>query len=225
MADNGVFKANAFVKHIQDHNQKLRFCGVNAHHQNAVAERSIRTVSECARSMLLHASMRWKDGIDSSLWPMAVSYATYLYNHLPQSNGIAPADLFFGTQVPRHKLKDMHTWGCPVYVLDPKLQQGKKLPRWDPKARKGIFLGFSPHHSSDVPLVLNLTTGHISPQYHVVFNDGFDTVISHSTTDTPPSFWQDIGMDDALYEQHVHRIPLDTDSTVELDSEWLTPDE
>jgi hypothetical protein len=225
MADNGVFKANAFVKHIQDHNQKLRFCGVNAHHQNAVAERSIRTVSECARSMLLHASMRWKDGIDSSLWPMAVSYATYLYNHLPQSNGIAPADLFFGTQVPRHKLKDMHTWGCPVYVLDPKLQQGKKLPRWDPKARKGIFLGFSPHHASDVPLVLNLTTGHISPQYHVVFDDGFDTVISHSTTDNPPSFWQDIGMDDALYAQHVHRIPLDSDSTVQLGSEWLTPDE
>jgi hypothetical protein len=225
MADNGVFKANAFVKHIQDHNQKLKFCGVNAHHQNAVAERSIRTVSECARSMLLHASMRWKDGIDSSLWPMAVSYATYLYNHLPQSNGVAPADLFMGTQIPRHKLKDMHTWGCPVYVLDPKLQQGKKLPRWEPKSRKGIFLGFSPYHASDVPLVLNLTSGHISPQYHVVFDDGFDTVISHSSTEDPPSFWQDIGVDDALYEQHVHRIPLDRDSTVSLDPEWLTPDE
>ena len=225
MADNGVFKANAFVKHIQEHNQKLKFCGVNAHHQNAVAERSIRTVSECARSMLLHASMRWKDGIDSSLWPMAVLYATYLYNHLPQSNGLAPADLFMGTQIPRHKLKDIHTWGCPVYVLDPTLQQGKKLPRWDPKARKGIFLGFSPHHSSDVPLVLNLTTGHISPQYHVVFDDGFDTVLSHSTADDPPTFWQDIGIDDNLYETHVHRIPLDPEASIQLGPEWLTPDE
>jgi hypothetical protein len=118
----------------QEHNQKLKFCGVNAHHQNAVAERSIHTVSECARAILLHASMHWKDSISSSLWPMAVEYATYIYNYLPQANGVCPADLFMGTTIPRHKLKDIHTWGCPVYVLDPKLQQGKKLPHWDPKA-------------------------------------------------------------------------------------------
>ena len=63
---------------------------------------------------------------------MAVSYAVYLYNHLPNNRGIAPADLFTGVQIPQHKLKSFHTWGCPVYVLDPKLQQGKKLPRWEP---------------------------------------------------------------------------------------------
>jgi hypothetical protein len=114
MADNGVFKANAFVHHIQEHNQKLKFCGVNAHHQNAVAERSIRTLSECAQAMLLHASMHWKDGISSSLWPMAVDYATYIYNHLPQANVVCPADLLMGATIPRHKLKDIHTWGCPV---------------------------------------------------------------------------------------------------------------
>jgi len=33
LADNGVFRANAFVKHINDQNQKIRYCGVNAHHQ------------------------------------------------------------------------------------------------------------------------------------------------------------------------------------------------
>ena len=47
MADNGVFKASAFVCHIRDHDQKVQFCGVNAHHQNAITERAIRTVSEC----------------------------------------------------------------------------------------------------------------------------------------------------------------------------------
>ena len=57
---------------------------------------------------------------------MAVDYATYIHNHLPNDHGIAPADLFTGTQIPRHKLKDIHVWGCPVYVLDPTLQQGKK---------------------------------------------------------------------------------------------------
>ena len=166
--------------------------------------------------------MHWKNSIDSSFWPMAVSYAMYLYNHLPQGNDIAPADLFMGTQVPCHKLKNMHTWGCPVYMLIPKLQQGKKLPCWDPKVHEDIFLSFSPHHASDVLLVLNLTTGHISPQYHVVFDDGFATMISHSTTKNPPMFWQGIGFDDTLYENHAHGIPFDPDSTVKSGSEWLT---
>ena len=69
---------------------------------------------------------------------------------MPNAQGIAPADLFTGVQVKRHKLKNIHTWGCPVYVLDPKLQQGKKLPRWEPRSRRGIFVGFSPNHSRDV---------------------------------------------------------------------------
>ena len=92
------------------------------------------------------------------------------------------------------------------------------------EAHKGIFLGFSPHHSSDIPLVLNLTTGHISPQYHVVFDDGFDTVLLHSTADDPPTVWQDIGLDDTLYETHVHRILLDLEALIQLGPEWLTPD-
>ena len=67
LADNGIFEGKAFVGHLREHNQKIQYCGVNAHHKNAVAERSIRTVSECARALLLHASLRWKSGIDSSL--------------------------------------------------------------------------------------------------------------------------------------------------------------
>jgi hypothetical protein len=50
----------------------MHFCGNNAHHQNGVAERAIKTISNMARAMILHASMHWKDGIDASLWPMTV---------------------------------------------------------------------------------------------------------------------------------------------------------
>eukprot|EP00804_Cyclotella_cryptica_P001538 CCRYP_003742-RB/>CCRYP_003742-RB protein AED:0.39 eAED:0.39 QI:0/0/0/1/0/0/2/0/211 len=32
---------------------------------------------------------------------------------------------------------------------------GKKIPKWESRARQGIFVGFSPRHSSLVPLVLN----------------------------------------------------------------------
>ena len=71
-ADNGTFKANAFVSHIREHNQKIQYCGVNAaHHKNAVAERSIRTVLECARALLLHAALHWKKAliVRSGQWP------------------------------------------------------------------------------------------------------------------------------------------------------------
>ena len=52
---------------------------------------------------MLHASVRWKNGIDASLWPMATTYAVYIYNHMPDRDGIAPADLFSVFQFPRHK--------------------------------------------------------------------------------------------------------------------------
>ena len=125
LTDSGTFKAAAFVQHIRDHSQRIRYCGANAHHKNGVAERAVQSVSNIARALLLHASAHWKNGIDSSLWPMTISYATYQYNHLPNAQGLCPADLFTGSTVPRHRLRDIHVWGCPVYVLDPDLQAEK----------------------------------------------------------------------------------------------------
>jgi len=40
----------------------------------------------------------------------------------------------------------------------------------------GQFVGFSDEHSSLVTNAWHLTTGYISPQFHVVFDDMFDTV-------------------------------------------------
>jgi hypothetical protein len=75
-----------------------------------------------------------------------------------------------------------HVWGCPVYVLEPKLQDGRKLPKWNCRARMGQFLGFSKQHSSTVALVQNLHTGYVSPQYHAMFDDKFETVFSDGKT-------------------------------------------
>jgi hypothetical protein len=220
LADNGTFKARRFVDEIRNRSQLIRYCGVNAHHKNGCAERAIRTVTEMARAMLLHASVRWKDQVEATLWPMAVDYAVYQYNHLPNEKGIAPADIFTGSQTPRHKLRDMHVWGCPTYVLDPKLQQGNKLPRWQPRSRQGMFLGLSPKHSSDVPLVLNLQTGSISPQFHVVFDDMFSTVTSIGIEEDAPDFWKELLIDSR------QMVPLDEGTErVFLQDDWLTSDE
>jgi hypothetical protein len=41
-----------------------------------------------------------------------------------------------------------------------------------------MFLGLSQQHASEIPLVLNLGTGSITIQFHVVFDDLFNTVPS-----------------------------------------------
>jgi hypothetical protein len=62
-------------------------------------------------------------------------------------------------------------------VLHPFLQDGKKIPKWAPKSRKGKFLDFSKHHSSLVGLILNPETKFVSPQYHLVYDELFTTTI------------------------------------------------
>jgi hypothetical protein len=91
-------------------------------------------------------------------------------------SGIAPNEIWSGVCSPHTKLSCSHVFGCPVYVLDVSLQDGKKIPKWSPCARLGLFLGFLDLHSSQVPLVLNRATGHISPQFHIIFDDTFETV-------------------------------------------------
>ena len=85
-----------------------------------------------------------------------------------------------------------HVFGCPVYVLDASLQDGKKIPKWNPRACLGLFLGFSDLHSSLVPLVLNVVTGHISPQFHVIFDDKFETVNSLPIDQPLNKLWAEI---------------------------------
>ena len=71
-------------------------------------------------------------------------------------------------------MKMEHTFGCPVYILDSKLQSSSiGPPKWDPRTRLGIYVGRSPYHAGSVALVLNPRTGHVSPQYHLVFDDDF----------------------------------------------------
>ncbi|KAL7474366.1 hypothetical protein ACHAW6_000339 [Cyclotella cf. meneghiniana] len=74
----------------------------------------------------------------------------------------------------------------PCFVLETPLQDGKQLPKWSKQARAGQFLGFSREHSLTVALFCNLHTGHVSLQYHVVFNDKFETVFHDGKTSEEP---------------------------------------
>ena len=85
-------------------------------------------------------------------------------------------------------LSNCHVWFCPTYVLEPKLQNpGVKIPKWAPRSRRGVNMGFRKMHSTQVGLVLNLLSGSISPHYHVLFDDMFSTVIISTAAD--PEVW------------------------------------
>ena len=63
-----------------------------------------------------------------------------------------------------------------MYILDNNLQAGMKISKWQTRARVGLYLGHSPMHAKTVALVLNLTTGLVSPQFHIKYDDFFETV-------------------------------------------------
>ncbi len=114
-----------------------------------------------------------------NLLASSIDFAVWVFNRLPNmESGIAPNEIWSGVRSPHTDLSCSHVFGCPVYVLNASLQDGKKIPNWSPRARLGLFLGFSDLHSSQVPLVLNVATGHISPQFNVIFDDKFENVNS-----------------------------------------------
>jgi len=113
--------------------------------------------------------------VDLSLWPYALQYAVHLYNTVPTlQDGVSLLELFSGTRV-GSRMKDQHTFACPVFALQNSLAAGNSIPRWSPRARLGLNLGPSPFHVQNVYLVMNLTTGLVSPQYHCRFDDFFET--------------------------------------------------
>jgi hypothetical protein len=82
--------------------------------------------------------------------------------------GISSNEIRSSIQSSTEEFSRAHVFGCLVYVLDSALQDGHKIPKWSPRACLSLFHGFSDLHSSQVTLVLNVQTGKISPQYHVI---------------------------------------------------------
>lgn len=179
LADNEPFRAQEFVQDCINQRQNQSFSGVGAHHQNSV-ERSVQNIFNSARAMLLHFILHWPQQTNLQLWPFAVAYAAWIWNNTPDlGSRLSPLEVFTGSRAIDYKdIRRTRVFGCPVYVLHPKLQDAKKIPKWHRRSRRDVFLGFSPQHHSTVALVLNTETGSISPQYHVVFDEHFSTVSS-----------------------------------------------
>ena len=169
-SDNGRFADKDFIQAVEHANQTISFCGAYAHFQNRKAEKRIRDIQDKVRTALLHSVSRRSKASSSHLWPYA------LRNHLHLNlNAESPLQVFSQSFV-NPRLSTFHTFGCPVYSLDARLQGGGSIPQWNPRCSIGLYLGNSPRHARTVSLVLNLTTGMVSPQFRVKHDEFFETI-------------------------------------------------
>ena len=221
-ADNGVFNAREFTTRIWEQGQNINYSGVGAKHQNGIAERAIKTVHLWARTMMLHSAIRWPEAYSPEYWPFALTHAAHVYNTLPKRpSGLSPTELFSGLKENHvENLAAMQPWGVPVYVLESHLQDGHKIPKWQPRSRRGQFLGVSDYHSSKhVGLVRNLVTQRVTPQYHLVYDPWFET--TYAEENKPPADWEDL----LMHQRYQCPLDLENDGPCPLNTEWLSPED
>ena len=221
-ADNQPFDSKLFKEDIELQEQVLDFSGVGAHFQNGVAERAVQTVTTWARAMMMHQSQHWPQAFSEDLWPFAVDQAIHLWNNLPRHrSGLTPLEIFTGTKQPSNgAILRARVWGCPAYVLDPTLQDGHKIPKWRRRSRCGVYLGASPEHADSVGRILNLATGAISPQYHVVYDEMFHTTFGALTeTMFDKDLWEKLlllGSEENVLDSHDRTNPAVVDKATNL---------
>jgi hypothetical protein len=93
-----------------------------------------------------------------------------------------------------------------------------KIPKWDPRSRRGMFIGVSPTHASTVGNSINLRTGNVSYHLFTTLPNEYTGGILDDMPFTPQS-WSKIvesGLDEA--ESGTTLIPS-------LDREWLSDEE
>ena len=101
--------------------------------------------------ILLRAKRHWKEAIVTILWSFALKAVEDIRNHLK---------LDIKGWVPIHNYSKVFTNVEIKHWYNAKTQSGH-LPKWEPKARVGIYLGHSPCHAGSVALALNLKTLHV----------------------------------------------------------------
>ena len=167
------------MKECHQQKQNLTFAGANAHHQIGIAEQRICELKEMTRAMLIHASKWWPGLVTIHLWPYAMRMGNQTYNSmplLPHTDKQCPNKIFDNSAVDLNP-KQWKPFGCPAYILKAELQGTTGThPKWDARSQAGIYLGQSQILNRNVALVLNIHTRYVIPQFHVKFDESFQTI-------------------------------------------------
>ena len=84
------------MEELLKNQQKIRFSGAWSSHQNVAAECVINTVVTMERTMLMHAALRCtEDTLSNDIWPMAMYYAVWVYNQIPDmQSGLSAIEIW-----------------------------------------------------------------------------------------------------------------------------------
>ena len=129
--NGGEYTSEEFIKYCKQRGVIKQLTIPYTPQQNGVAERLNRTIMENVRSMLYHSNL------PLYLWAEAVATVVYLRNMSPTSSfkGETPYERWYGV---KPNVDHLRIFGCNVYVHIP----DEKRRKLDPKAFKGIFVGY-----------------------------------------------------------------------------------
>ena len=80
-------------------------------------------------------------------------------------------------------LSHRHIWGCLVFIPNEKAQ-GSKSPKWETRSRCDVYLGHRSTYTGSVVKDLKPKPLHVSPQYHIIFDDNFHCFINEKRRDS-----------------------------------------
>ena len=165
---------------------------------------------------------RWPQAVTINLWPYALRNAVNVSNMVPDNiDGSCKLERFANVPI-SPRMKNFHTFGCPVYALKSDLQNnGGATSKFDSRARLGVNLGLSPCHARNVSLVLSLDTGLVSPQFHIKHDELFETVKPNAGNDHVVSRWQCLSGIKRL--GRVKRVQMDNNNSVKPNSTFDHP--
>jgi hypothetical protein len=127
--DEEVLKSAAVRRVCAEHCIQVERSAPYAHHQNGKVERTWRTLSEAAKTMLLSA------GLGNEFWVLAMSAAVYIRNRVWSSAVNAVPYQLLHRQAP--DLSMLRVFGCPAYAhVDKSLRR-----KFEPKAVRCIYVG------------------------------------------------------------------------------------
>ena len=144
-----------------------QFTSANTASQNGISERLNRTLAEHA-ACLLHEA-----GLGKEFWSLAVKQIVWIRNRIyhralrDEHTGASssPFQRLYGRQ-PRVSMA--RVWGCDAWSL----KTNRDKSSFDPKAKKGIFVGVSSNRKGWV--ILDPRTRKLHTTYHCAFNESFE---------------------------------------------------
>ena len=182
--DNYIFNSHLFKEHIISSQQQIEFSSVNAYFQNGVKERKIKHITNLLRESLFQGMLIWQSKITVDLWVYSIQCSLDADNSIPKDCLLSTNKIFNNTKL-NFDFTYLHPFGCPTFLLDSSLANSRKIPRWQPRSKLGIYLDNSQYYAGSISNVINIDTRYISPKYHLVYDDNFSTVNKLTTYTLP----------------------------------------